>query len=70
MYIRQHYFNKYYYLNPKILIKKSNDKNSPPQQKTITQQHPKKYPYASHATRKMKIDATINRRNTRRPLTI
>ena len=36
MYIRQHYFNKYYYLNPKTLIKKSNDKNSPPQQKTIT----------------------------------
>ena len=69
MYIRQHYFNKYYYLNRENLIRKSNDKNSTLQQKNITIQRDKKYSHPNNAKPKIKIDATINRRNTRSPLT-
>ncbi|WP_392406833.1 hypothetical protein ACF3OJ_06025 [Cardiobacterium hominis] len=56
-------------MNRENLIKKSNDKNSALQQKNITRQGDKKYSHPNNAKPKIKIDATINRRNTRQPLT-
>ncbi|WP_455003672.1 hypothetical protein [Cardiobacterium hominis] len=57
-------------MNRENLIRKSNDKNSMQQQKAITRQRTKKYRHPNNAKPKIKIDATINRRNTRQPLTI